>query len=144
MCCKSYFSSSVTFTGDMPFDIDYFMHQDDIFTYFLSEWIDFHSVGRLDIAVTGDDGALWLKPLRVIHLFKTEDYKHTHSSMRWLIMRHVRISSIQISVFTGTDEITDLTFKGINIHCLQSLSLESCTYLTDVGILALAVYVDVH
>jgi hypothetical protein len=54
---------------------------------------------------------------------------HSHSSMRWLISRDLRTSSIMMSD-QYCDQITDLTFESMNIPGLERISLDSCYNVT--------------
>ena len=87
---------------------------DDIFLFFLS-WLDFGCLCKLDIATgNADERLLWRHSLHTMGSEAVDEYKHTHSSIRWLIRRGVRATRIRIR---GTklerDRITDQTFAGV-------------------------------
>ena len=88
---------------------------DDNFRHILS-WLDFGSICYLDTAVGNvDERSLWLHSLHTMDNKAVDDYRHCHSSMRWLITRGARSTSIQVTN-RKDNRITDKTFAGIGIR----------------------------
>jgi hypothetical protein len=97
------------------------------------DWIDPRSMSTLDTAITNRDPnqntrLLWLRVLRLTNF--NGDWKHSHLSIKWMIMRGLRATSIEIGK-RGGNEITDSTFESIDICCLLSISLDDCRNIGD-------------
>ena len=132
---------------------------DDTFIYLLS-WFDFGCLGKLDTAIgNADERLMWLHSLHMMDSKAFDDYEHSHSSIRWLIRRGARATSIR---FRGDnlehDRITDQTFAGVSIlstksadtNCsddnavaegcphLTSINLSNCDRISDIGVSAIA------
>ena len=132
---------------------------DDTFLYFLS-WFDLVCICKLDIAIgNSDERLLWLRALHQMGSKAVDEYEHSHSSIRWLIRRGARATSIR---FRGDnlehDRITDQTFAGVGIlstqsadtNCsddnavaegcphLTSINLSNCDRISDIGVSAIA------
>ena len=74
---------------------------DDVLHYLLS-WLDIDDIRRLDIA-TADfaEKLLWLKYLGVIEIKAISKHYRCHRSIRWLITRGTRTTSIQTDYSSG-------------------------------------------
>ena len=131
------------------FMMDGSLLNDDLFMLLLSEWIDFRSIGTLDVAITNRRiRILWLQRLRSVTDENFENWVHSHSSMRWLITRGLRTSRIHIideseedvendeeeEVDEKSESITDLTFEGLDATNLREIKFESCLLITDTTI----------
>ena len=84
--------------------------------------LDIRSICYLDIAV-GNVGErlLWLHSLQRMDCQAVDEYEHSDSSIRWLIMRGARTTMIRIRR-NRKDLITDETFVGIGIHYVPTVS----------------------
>ena len=95
-----------------------FQLSDDSFHYLLS-WLDLVCICKIDIAIGNEDErSLWLRSLHTMDTKAVDEYKHCHSSIRWLIGRGVRATIIQIRqryFHKESDGITDETFAGVGI-----------------------------
>jgi Leucine Rich repeat len=117
----------------MPFPIQKFLLCEHVFSCFLNDWIDPRSMSTLDMAITNRDPnqntrLLWLRVLGLANF--SGDWNHSHLSIKWLIMRGLRTTSIEIGKRDG-NEITDSTFESINICCPLSISLDECHNIGD-------------
>ena len=108
-----------------------FQVSDDIFHCLLS-WLDIGSISSLDIAVGNKSERLqWVKCLGEIESKAINEYRHSHSSLRWLITRGARTISIYNRSGGGCD-INDRTFLGLNLSSTaQSLDRHGSNYLMD-------------
>ena len=85
---------------------------DDSFHSLLS-WFDFGCLCKLDIAIgNAYERLLWLHSLHMMDSKAVDEYKHSHASIRWLIRRGARATSIRIGRLER-DRITDQTFAGV-------------------------------
>ena len=88
-----------------------FKLDDDAFVRLLS-WLDIGSICSLDTAVGNkDERLMWLDSLHLIDSKAIARYAHHHSSIRWLIMRGARATSIRVRRLDS--QITDTTFAGV-------------------------------
>lgn len=102
-----------------------FSINDDWLGYLLS-WLDICSVGNLDIAMScEEDRLIWLRCLRVMDANTIDEYRHSHSSLRWVTKRGIRASMIQISE-SKREEITTETFVGFECPTIVSIDLHDC------------------
>ena len=96
---------------------------DDLFVSLLS-WLDINSICSLDTAVGNlVERLIWLRSLNSIDSKVIDDYQHCHSSIKWLIMRGARATSIRArrSNRTSDRQITDMTFAGMGILFTQNV-----------------------
>ena len=96
---------------------------DDGFRYVLS-WLNIGCICMLDIAIGNvDERLLWLHSLHTMDSKAFDEYKHSHSSLRWLISRGARATDIRTKgdKFSSKDRITDQTFTGIGLSCVQNV-----------------------
>ena len=104
----------------------------------LSDWLDIHSICRLDSAITNTkERAVWLNHLSVVDAAVVDEYGYCHSSIRWVIKRRVSARIIRVRDCKRV-EITGDTFRGLCIPSIRSIDLRSCRNLTDDGVSALA------
>lgn len=94
---------------------------DDGLRYLIS-WLDFASIGYLDIAVGNvAERLLWLHSLLTIDTKAIDEYRHSHASIRWMIMRGTRTTIIRVKDRSDTvigrqgDDITDETFADLGL-----------------------------
>ena len=114
-----------------------FLLNNDLFKLLLSDWVDFRSMGTLDTAITNRSTRItWLNSLPSLSGGDFDSWMHGHLSMRWLIARGIRTSSIQINS-NYSDSITHLTLDGIDAARLVHVDLDSCTSITDAAVLVL-------
>ena len=91
-----------------------FQLSDDILRCFLS-WLDIGGICCLDIAVGNKNEKLvWMKCLGEIENKAINEYRHSHSSLRWLITRGARTISIHNQGGGGCD-INDETLLGLDL-----------------------------
>ena len=98
---------------------------DDNFCRLLS-WLDISSICSLDIAVGNEDErSMWLHSLHSIDSESVDEYEHCHASVRWLIMRGARATSISArrSDRTLDNQITDETFAGVGVLFTENMDL---------------------
>ena len=96
---------------------------DDAFVSLLS-WLDIGSICSLDTAVGNkDERLIWLHSLHSIDSKAIDEYEHCHASIRWLIKRGARATSIRArrSNRTSDRQITDMTFAGMGILFTQNV-----------------------
>ena len=108
----------------------------DAFVSLLS-WLDIGSICSLDTAVGNkDERLMWLHSLHLIDSKAIDEYEHCHRSIRWLIMRGARATSIRArrSDLTSDRQITDKTFAGMGILCTQDVDVVNQSFLSWVGI----------
>ena len=126
----------------------------------LCTWLPIKSISNLDIAISNAyDRSLWMKWLGIIDVDAINEYnRHSHASIRWLITRGVRTTSIQIiygygvsldaDTFSGFGfsskhvvndvmEDNEVVIGGLSIKDCVSVNLR-CTNITDVNISDLA------
>ena len=105
---------------------------DDSFHNLLS-WLDLVCICMLDIAIGyTDERLLWLRSLHTIDTKAIDEYYHSHSSIRWLIMRGARATRIRISGSTfERDRITNETFEGVGIQSTQNADKDDSNYIVN-------------
>ena len=114
-----------------PSAIHAFLLNEDLSLLLLREWIDYRGMGVLDIAITNRRMRLvWLQRLAGISNTDGDGWAHSHLSMRWLIMRGLKTSRIQMNV-KNRAEISDLTFEGFKIANVRHVCLADCRNITD-------------
>ena len=123
-------------------------------------WLNVQSLGLIDIAVSSYSARKqWLIILQSITCHAINVWRHSHSSMRWIMMRNIRVIHIQMKL-DNSDRISDLTFEPVDISGtpasygdevendsilskwegrkhLQSIDLHNCKGITDMGLSAL-------
>lgn len=95
----------------------------DWFYHFLSQWVDFEMLRSLDAALTShrirND---WLVQIRRLPPAIFESIKYTHSSLRWIIDRH--ITSIQKLTISNSDpSLRSSSFIGCHWPRLHHIDL---------------------
>jgi F-box and leucine-rich repeat protein 2/20 len=111
---------------------------EDVSMSLLSELIDFRSMGTLDMAITNRrTRMMWLQLLRSISGGDVDNWLHNHSSMRWLITRGVRTSSLRMNS-KHCASITDLTIIDLDIATVRHVSLRDCQRITGVFVSTIA------
>ena len=125
-------------------EIPAFLQTEDVSSLLLSEWIDIRTIGILDMAVTNRmTRVVWLRFLRSIKCVTINHWMHSHASIRWLITRGLRVTSIHINILCR-HQISDLTFRDVEtgreggLSQLQHIDIGRCGSVTDAGISALA------
>ena len=107
---------------------------DDCIILMISNWLDLRDLGLLDSALTNlAERKLWTKCLLLSSCKYLDNHDHTHSSIRWLILRnlHPRV------IHTADHSVNDLTFHGIDNAYLHTLNL-SRSNITDSGLTMIA------
>jgi hypothetical protein len=147
----------------LPLKSSPFSHE--VLFLLLLDWLDIRTLRILDAAITrndsgggggvgGGDGAItntnctmsnedtkliWLQCLKTaINLKALVTMEYDHSWIRWIIDRGVKTSKIHIKQ-ASVREITDATFKGINMSTLKSINLSYCKEVTDATIKGLSI-----
>ena len=98
-----------------------FRMDNDVFRYLYS-WLDVGCICKLDIAIgNADERFMWLHSLKTIESMEIDEHSHSHSSIRWLIMRDARATRIRVSGTTLViGRITDQTFTGVDTLFAQN------------------------
>ena len=132
---------------------------DDLHTHFLSHWLDVSSIAILDVAVSSERcRPHWISFLHLVRSAAIDDMDHSASSVRWLSMRGISVSRLQMKVnawqvrscdlsllksfellHIGLNGCRNVTDGCIAIRCckLRSICLRGCKKVTDAGISAL-------
>ena len=98
----------------------------------LLSWLDVGSICSLDTAVGNkDERLMWLRSLHSIDSKAIDDYEHCHLSIKWLITRGARATSIRArrSNLISDRQITDMTFAGVGVLCTQNVDLVNQGFL---------------
>lgn len=83
--------------GRAPSAMHVFLLNEDVSLLLLSDWLGFGSIGALDVAITNrTTRVLWLQRVRSVSEGDVINWQHSHSSVRWLVMRSLRISSMRM------------------------------------------------
>ena len=96
---------------------------DDAFRWLL-DWLDYVSIVCLDTAVgNATERSLWLHSLPTIDSKAIDEYQHCHSSIRWIIIRALKVTIIRARKlhYASNQQIDDETFAGMGIHCTQNV-----------------------
>ena len=114
-----------------------FKLDDDAFVSLLS-WLDIGSICSLDTAVGNkNERLMWLRSLHSIDSKAIDEYGHCHLSIKWLITRGARATSIRASrsnLKSPSDrQITDMTFAGVGILSTQNVDLVNQGFLSWLG-----------
>ena len=99
-------------------------------------WLDIGSICSLDTAVGNkDERLMWLRSLHSINCKSIDEHEHCHASIKWLIMRGARATSIRArrSNLTSDHLITDMTFAGVGILCTQNEDSADQCFLSWLG-----------
>ena len=126
----------------------------------LCTWLDVRSLGVLDIAVSSHNARKpWLITLKSISCQAIHAWRHSHASLRWLMMRAIHVTQVLVDP-NHNDRVSDLTFVPVGITCgrisyddeakydsilsiweerkyLLSINLSECQGITDIGLSAL-------
>ena len=146
---------------------------DDAVTFFsaeliqlLSQSLDMHSFGNLDIAVSSNASRpYWMMLLHSLRGGIIDDWCHSISSLMWLVKRGIRATRVQLHLMYAdasrvrgcdlllleTDDIVHLGLTGCynltdqcimdmvnRCHKLTGINLDGCDKVTDVGVSALS------
>ena len=139
----------------------------DVYIQFLSQWLDMHSLGNLDIAVSSNASRpYWMMLLHSLRGRIIDDWCHSISSLMWLIKRGIHATSVQLHMVSadasrvrGCDllllETDDIVHRGLNgccnltdqcvtdmvnrCHKLTSINLAGCNLVTDACVSACVV-----
>ena len=111
-----------------------FQLHDDVFRRLFS-WLDFCSLRFFDIAVGNvDERLFWLHSLHTIDSKAVDEYGHCHSSIRWLIKRGARTSTIRVRRnMLNSNQITDLTFAGVGVLSARNENFDVGDFLFNAG-----------
>ena len=139
-----------------------YLLRDDLHTRFLSHWLDVRSIATLDMAVSSKKcRPNWISFLHSVRSAALDDIVHSASSLKWLSMRGISVSRLQMKVdawrvdlcdvsllktsdllhigLDGCRSLTDECVRRIATRCckLRSIRLKGCENVTDAGISAL-------
>ena len=110
----------------------------------VSEWMDVHSISKLDIAICSKDyRPIWRQTLSELsENTSLERWQHSHASLRWIIRRKISVRTISLPSFSS---IRESTFRGIDMktlkyfHVADEDTFEHCKYkVIDVSFYYLA------
>ena len=106
-----------------------FQLSEDEFHSILS-WLDFGGICRLDVAIGNiAERLLWLKCLGNINNKAINEYQYCHSSIRWLVTRGTRTTSIQMEYFQHNRmKLNDETFLDLDGPSIESLHRNGLNY----------------
>ena len=84
----------------------------DVFRYLYS-WLDVGCICKLDIAMgNADERCMWLHSLQTMESILFDEHFHSHSSIRWLIIRDARATRVRVSGTTLViSPITDAWYE---------------------------------
>ena len=123
-------------------------------------WLDMRIIGLLDIAMSSRSARkIWLTTLKSIRSKVICVWHHSHSSMKWVMTRNIRVNQI-LANRNCRNRMSDLTFEDIDIsgspttygeevendsilskwegrRYLQLIDLSHCHGITDISISAL-------
>ena len=85
---------------------------------FICVWLDVQNFGVLDIAVSSNSAReLWLAMLRSISWKAIDAWQHSHSSMKWVILRSISITQILVNLKHRDEKrVSDLTFEAVGVN----------------------------
>lgn len=116
----------------------------ELLVVIVAEWLEIPSLSKLDVAISSKEGRIvWRQALgEVKGNNSVELWKHSHSSIRWLIRRKICVTSISLPSFSS---IRESTFRGIDMktlkyfHVADEDTFEDCKYkVIDVSFYYLA------
>jgi hypothetical protein len=117
-------------------------------------------LGLLDNAVSSVRARKqWLNLLKSVISKAIDGWHHSHSSIKWVIMRDIHVTQILVNL-KHRSEISDITFEDVNVNGSQtscdeaakvvstfltwdepkylvSIDLSGCRRITDIGLSAL-------
>ena len=105
----------------------------DVYIQFLSQWLDMHSLGNLDIAVSSNASRpYWMMLLHSLRGGIIDDWSYSISSLMWLIKRGIHATRVQMDT-TSRDA---WRVRGCDLLLLETgyivhLGLHGCCNLTD-------------
>jgi Leucine Rich repeat len=77
----------------------------------VSTWLNVQSLGLIDIAISCCGARKkWLIMLKTINSHTIDTWSHSHSSMKWVMTRNIRLSQVLLDCHHHSDTISDLTF----------------------------------
>ena len=83
---------------------------------FICTWLDVQSLGLLDMAVSSSGARkLWLQILKSIACKSIDTWRHSHTSIRWAILRSILLTQILVD-HKHRDKLSDLTFEAVGIN----------------------------
>ena len=107
-----------------------FRVSDDWLPHLLT-WLDLNSICHLDIAICNRDNRhLWINSLTAVDAIAINEHRQGHSSIRWMISRHIKVKTIRINAIKA-HEITGGTFLGLASTWIRSMDLSDCINLRD-------------
>jgi hypothetical protein len=103
---------------------------DDLHTRFLSHWLDVRSIAILDVAVSSERcRPHWISFLHLVRSTAIDGMNHSASSVRWLSMRGISVSRLQMKVNAWQLRLCDLSL--LKKFDLLHLGLKGCSSVTD-------------
>ena len=106
---------------------------DDILLLLTLEWLDAKDLVAFDTANQSNRyiRSIWLRVLRSLPDIRCmTGLSYNHYSIRWLIMRRIKTSSMRV-VRVSTDNTIDDTFEGIYLPGLDSMIVDCGRKMTD-------------
>ena len=126
----------------------------------LCTWLNVESLGVLDIAVSSHGARKpWLIILKSISCHAIDVWRHSHSSMIWMMLRGIHVTQVLVD-HDHKDSVSDVTFVAVGITCggmtcvdklksdsiwsiweerknLLTINLDGCRGITDISVSAL-------
>jgi hypothetical protein len=133
---------------------------ESLYILLVCNWLNMPELGNLDMAMLNDSSReQWLNIVKVYGLQAVNEWHHCHLSLRWAIMRSIRLSNILVNPKQRI-KLSDSTFEAKNINgnrseygvdamnvrkltiweeCkyLQSIDLSNCDGITDITVSAI-------
>jgi hypothetical protein len=82
----------------------------------LCVWLSMETLGVLDIAVSSCSARKpWLNVLKSIKCQAIDVWRHSHSSMRWVMMRSIHVAQV-IADHKYDNRLSDHTFVAVGIN----------------------------
>jgi hypothetical protein len=98
-------------------------------------WLDVQDLSLLDITVSSSSARKqWLSLLKSNTCGAIDGWHHSHSSIRWLIMRGICVNQLLVNR-KHRNSISDLTFEAVRINGNRTLRSKKVNglHLVDMG-----------
>jgi F-box and leucine-rich repeat protein 2/20 len=110
--------------------------EDWIITLVLN-YLDVRSVNVLDTSISNrKDRSSWLASVRLLNMESLHEFEHSSLSLRWLILRGIQTTKIQIK--TSDQSTIQNSLDGIDIPLLTFVDFSNCLHLSDNSISSLS------
>ena len=126
----------------------------------ISNWLSMQELGNLDMAVSNHSvRESWLNTLKASASQAVDEWHHSHTSMKWVMLRCIRITTVLVKQENGF-KLSDSTLETVSANVLRnvvyddvvsrrelviwegckylkSIDLSRCQDITDIGVSAL-------